>query len=136
MTCRAPRSGAAKRKAGAGEIGSTGRDLPCPYAGRPVRSLLKILLTNFCVYDCAHCVRRRSSNVDLMGIAKTLRRERARATADEKQKKAAYADFVADLRRVREMLDIATKGKSSPMPSKTPRHGERKKSPGAMAGAS
>ena len=26
-------------------------------------SLLKILLTNFCVYDCAYCVCRRSSNV-------------------------------------------------------------------------
>src|ERR1700744_4196182 len=26
-------------------------------------SLLKILLTNFCVYDCAYCVNRSSSNV-------------------------------------------------------------------------
>src|SRR3954466_9992702 len=26
-------------------------------------SLLKILLTNFCVYDCQYCVNRRSSNV-------------------------------------------------------------------------
>src|SRR5215467_636594 len=26
-------------------------------------SLLKILLTNFCIYDCAYCVSRRSSNV-------------------------------------------------------------------------
>lgn len=26
-------------------------------------SLLKILLTNFCIYDCAYCVNRRSSNV-------------------------------------------------------------------------
>jgi putative DNA modification/repair radical SAM protein len=26
-------------------------------------SLLKILLTNFCVYDCAYCINRRSSNV-------------------------------------------------------------------------
>ena len=27
-------------------------------------SLLKILLTNFCVYDCAYCVNRVSSNID------------------------------------------------------------------------
>src|SRR5215212_4386714 len=26
-------------------------------------SLLKILLTNYCLYDCAYCVNRRSSNV-------------------------------------------------------------------------
>jgi predicted DNA-binding helix-hairpin-helix protein len=26
-------------------------------------SLLKVLLTNFCFYDCAYCVSRRSSNV-------------------------------------------------------------------------
>ena len=35
-------------------------------------SLLKILLTNFCVYDCAYCVNRVSSNV-----------QRARFTVDE-----------------------------------------------------
>ena len=35
-------------------------------------SLLKILLTNFCIFDCAYCVNRSSSNV-----------ERARFTADE-----------------------------------------------------
>ncbi|HYD27659.1 putative DNA modification/repair radical SAM protein [Brevundimonas sp.] len=35
-------------------------------------SLLKILLTNFCVYDCAYCINRASSNVP-----------RARFTADE-----------------------------------------------------
>jgi predicted DNA-binding helix-hairpin-helix protein len=35
-------------------------------------SLLKILLTNFCVYDCLYCVNRRSSNV-----------RRARFTPDE-----------------------------------------------------
>ncbi|SER17992.1 putative DNA modification/repair radical SAM protein [Faunimonas pinastri] len=35
-------------------------------------SLLKILLTNFCVYDCAYCINRRSSNV-----------QRARFTVEE-----------------------------------------------------
>ena len=35
-------------------------------------SLLKILLTNFCIYDCAYCINRSSSNV-----------ERARFTAEE-----------------------------------------------------
>src|ERR1700761_8578190 len=66
-------SGAAKRKAGAGEIGSTGHAICHAYTpdGRCV-SLLKILLTNFCVYDCAYCISRRSSNVP-----------RARFTVDE-----------------------------------------------------
>ena len=46
-------------------IGSTeGMGICHAYApdGRCI-SLLKILLTNFCVYDCLYCVNRRSSNV-------------------------------------------------------------------------
>ncbi|HEX3949168.1 MAG TPA: putative DNA modification/repair radical SAM protein, partial [Steroidobacteraceae bacterium] len=56
-------SGAPKRAAGKGEIGSTGRAICHAYTpdGRCI-SLLKILLTNFCIYDCAYCVSRRSSN--------------------------------------------------------------------------
>ena len=55
-------------------IGSTTRMGIChSYApdGRCI-SLLKILLTNFCLYDCQYCVNRRSSDVP-----------RARFTADE-----------------------------------------------------
>ena len=60
-------SGAAKKDSlgKAGGIGSTGGMGIChSYTpdGRCV-SLLKILLTNFCVYDCAYCVNRVSSNV-------------------------------------------------------------------------
>lgn len=58
-------SGAGKRKAAADGIGSTQAMGIChSYTpdGRCV-SLLKILLTNFCVYDCAYCVNRVSSNV-------------------------------------------------------------------------
>ncbi|GAB3730234.1 putative DNA modification/repair radical SAM protein [Luteimonas pelagia] len=59
-------SGAAKRHSlGTGGIGSTeGMGICHSYTpdGRCV-SLLKILLTNFCVYDCAYCVNRVSSNV-------------------------------------------------------------------------
>jgi putative DNA modification/repair radical SAM protein len=59
-------SGAPKRSAkGNGEIGSTtGMGICHSYTpdGRCV-SLLKILLTNFCLYDCAYCINRRSSNV-------------------------------------------------------------------------
>jgi putative DNA modification/repair radical SAM protein len=57
-------SGAPKRVARSGEIGSTGRAICHAYTpdGRCI-SLLKILLTNFCIYDCAYCVSRRSSNV-------------------------------------------------------------------------
>ncbi|MBJ6980869.1 putative DNA modification/repair radical SAM protein [Luteimonas sp. MC1572] len=60
-------SGGAKRDARGtpGGIGSTGGMGIChAYApdGRCI-SLLKILLTNFCIYDCAYCINRRSSNV-------------------------------------------------------------------------
>ncbi len=69
-------SGTAKRsslgeKAG---IGSTeGMGICHAYApdGRCI-SLLKILLTNFCMFDCLYCINRRSSNV-----------QRARFTVDE-----------------------------------------------------
>ncbi|MCQ0988647.1 putative DNA modification/repair radical SAM protein [Jiella marina] len=55
-------------------IGSTeGSGICHAYApdGRCI-SLLKILLTNFCIYDCAYCINRSSSNV-----------ERARFSVDE-----------------------------------------------------
>jgi putative DNA modification/repair radical SAM protein len=58
-------SGGAKRNARNGGIGSTtGAGICHAYTpdGRCV-SLLKILLTNFCVFDCSYCVSRRSSNV-------------------------------------------------------------------------
>jgi len=58
-------SGGTKRDAKGGGIGSvTGAGICHAYTpdGRCV-SLLKILLTNFCIYDCAYCVSRRSSNV-------------------------------------------------------------------------
>jgi putative DNA modification/repair radical SAM protein len=57
-------SGAPRRKAGPGGIGSTtGAGICHAYTpdGRCV-SLLKILLTNWCLYDCVYCVNRRSSN--------------------------------------------------------------------------
>jgi putative DNA modification/repair radical SAM protein len=58
-------SGGVKRNARSGGLGSvTGAGICHAYTpdGRCV-SLLKILLTNFCRYDCAYCVSRRSSNV-------------------------------------------------------------------------
>jgi putative DNA modification/repair radical SAM protein len=57
-------SGAPRRAAGKGGVGSTtGAGICHAYTpdGRCV-SLLKILLTNYCLYDCAYCVNRRSSN--------------------------------------------------------------------------
>ncbi|MCJ8508728.1 putative DNA modification/repair radical SAM protein [Rhizobium lemnae] len=57
-----------------GGLGSTeGSGICHAYApdGRCI-SLLKILLTNFCIYDCAYCINRSSSNV-----------ERARFTPEE-----------------------------------------------------
>jgi putative DNA modification/repair radical SAM protein len=58
-------SGGVKRNARSGGLGSvTGAGICHAYTpdGRCV-SLLKILLTNFCRYDCAYCVSRRSSSV-------------------------------------------------------------------------
>jgi len=56
-------SGSRGRRAGPGGIGSTdGMGICHSYTpdGRCV-SLLKLLLTNFCIYDCAYCINRRSS---------------------------------------------------------------------------
>jgi putative DNA modification/repair radical SAM protein len=66
-------SGGDKRTAGKGLGSVTGRGICHAFTpdGRCV-SLLKILLTNFCIYDCLYCVSRRSSNV-----------ARARFSADE-----------------------------------------------------
>src|SRR5580698_8660154 len=59
-------SGAPKRQSGpgAGMGSTTGMGICHSYTpdGRCV-SLLKILLTNFCLYDCLYCVNRRSSDV-------------------------------------------------------------------------
>src|SRR3954451_9175621 len=58
-------SGAPKRKADPDGLGSTtGAGICHAYTpdGRCI-SLLKILLTNYCLFDCAYCVNRRSSNV-------------------------------------------------------------------------
>jgi putative DNA modification/repair radical SAM protein len=57
-------SGAPKRAAGKDGLGSTSSGICHAYTpdGRCV-SLLKILLTNYCLYDCAYCINRRSSNV-------------------------------------------------------------------------
>ncbi|PVE24984.1 putative DNA modification/repair radical SAM protein [Microvirga sp. KLBC 81] len=67
-------SGAPGRKADIDGLGSTtGAGICHAYTpdGRCV-SLLKILLTNYCLFDCAYCVNRRSSNV-----------KRARFSVDE-----------------------------------------------------
>jgi putative DNA modification/repair radical SAM protein len=67
-------SGAAGRRARRGGIGTTdGTGICHSYTpdGRCV-SLLKLLLTNYCVYDCSYCINRRSSGV-----------RRARFTPDE-----------------------------------------------------
>ncbi len=68
-------SGAARKDSrGSQGVGSTGGSGIChSYApdGRCI-SLLKVLLTNACLYDCHYCINRRSSNV-----------QRARFTPDE-----------------------------------------------------
>jgi len=67
-------SGTVRRNSRGGGIGSTtGTGICHSYTpdGRCV-SLLKILLTNFCIYDCLYCINRRSSSV-----------QRARFTPEE-----------------------------------------------------
>ena len=67
-------SGTIRRNSRKGGIGSTiGMGICHSYTpdGRCV-SLLKILLTNFCIYDCLYCINRRSSSV-----------QRARFTPEE-----------------------------------------------------
>jgi putative DNA modification/repair radical SAM protein len=60
-------SGTTRRDSREGRgVGSTGPGMGICHAYAPdgrCISLLKILLTNFCVYDCAYCVNRVSSNV-------------------------------------------------------------------------
>jgi putative DNA modification/repair radical SAM protein len=60
-------SGTVKRDSSkSGGLGSTeGSGICHAYApdGRCI-SLLKILMTNFCIYDCAYCINRSSSNVE------------------------------------------------------------------------
>src|SRR6476661_2373194 len=61
-------SGTSKRDSRGGKgVGSSGPGMGICHAYAPdgrCISLLKILLTNFCVYDCAYCVNRVSSNVE------------------------------------------------------------------------
>jgi predicted DNA-binding helix-hairpin-helix protein len=67
-------SGGERRDSTKGGVGSSGGAGIChAYApdGRCI-SLLKILMTNFCIFDCAYCINRVSSNV-----------ERARFSVDE-----------------------------------------------------
>jgi predicted DNA-binding helix-hairpin-helix protein len=47
-------------------------DLPQLHAGRSVRFVAEILLTNYCIYDCLYCIKRVSSDV-----------QRARFTPEE-----------------------------------------------------
>jgi putative DNA modification/repair radical SAM protein len=60
-------SGTSKRDSMGGKgVGSSGPGMGICHAYAPdgrCISLLKILLTNFCIYDCAYCINRVSSNV-------------------------------------------------------------------------
>lgn len=59
-------SGTTRRDSRSGGLGSAGGTGIChAYTpdGRCI-SLLKILMTNFCIYDCAYCINRVSSNVE------------------------------------------------------------------------
>jgi putative DNA modification/repair radical SAM protein len=63
-SCASSGAGGRASSAGGGIGSTTGMGICHSYApdGRCI-SLLKILLTNFCLYDCRYCVNRRSSDV-------------------------------------------------------------------------
>ena len=59
-------SSGSNRKNKLGHLGSTSMSGICHSFtpdGRCI-SLLKILLTNYCIYDCAYCINRRSNDVE------------------------------------------------------------------------
>src|SRR4051794_18136157 len=57
-------SGAEKRDSKNGGLGSPSNGFSHSYPpDGPCVSLLKVLLTNPCIFDCAYCINRRSSNM-------------------------------------------------------------------------
>ena len=59
-------SSGSKRGSAKGALGSTSEGGICHSFtpdGRCI-SLLKILLTNYCIYDCAYCINRRTNDVE------------------------------------------------------------------------
>ena len=76
-------SGAPKRAAASATASARPRNGIChAYTpdGRCV-SLLKILLTNYCLFDCAYCINRRSSNVAARAVHASTRSSRSRSTS-------------------------------------------------------
>ncbi|MBK1809285.1 putative DNA modification/repair radical SAM protein [Clostridium sp. YIM B02505] len=71
VSCSSSGSNRSSKKGDLGSVASSGICHSFTPDGRCI-SLLKILLTNYCIYDCAYCINRRSNDV-----------ERAAFTADE-----------------------------------------------------
>lgn len=71
VSCSSSGSNRSSKKGNVGSVASSGICHSFTPDGRCI-SLLKILLTNYCIYDCSYCVNRRSNDI-----------ERAAFTADE-----------------------------------------------------
>lgn len=71
VSCSSSGSNRKSKNGGVGNVAPSGICHSFTPDGRCI-SLLKILLTNYCIYDCAYCINRRSNNV-----------ERAAFTVDE-----------------------------------------------------
>ena len=71
VSCSSSGSNRNSKKGNIGSVSSSGICHSFTPDGRCI-SLLKILLTNYCIYDCAYCINRRSNDI-----------ERASFTADE-----------------------------------------------------
>src|SRR5688572_14178846 len=67
VSCSSSGSKRANKDKGIGNTTGTGICHSYTEDGRCV-SLLKILLTNYCLYDCAYCVSRRSNDIQRAGF--------------------------------------------------------------------
>ena len=105
-------SGAKGRRATAKGIGSTeGIGICHSYTpdGRCV-SLLKILLTNYCIYDCAYCINRRSSGVRRARFTPTKSSASRSSSIDATTSKgcsSAPGSFAAPDYTMEQLIDVA-----------------------------
>ena len=130
-------SGAGKRNSlGSGGIGSTeGMGICHSYTpdGRCV-SLLKILLTNFCVYDCPYCINRRSSDVRR---ARFTPQEVVRLTLDFYKRNYIEGLFLVERHRQERRLHDGAAGRGGAVAARgppLPRLHPPQDDPGSVAG--
>ena len=63
VSCSSSGSNRSSKKGTLGSVSSSGICHSYTPDGRCI-SLLKILFTNYCIYDCSYCINRRSNNIE------------------------------------------------------------------------